>query len=216
MKIIDIPRYKPPNTSWVTVQTRVECACLAPPKLMPPTIYGLRKFAFIVGHEYEIEVGLESYRRNESYLENCRDACAYDVEVKYCVRDVIVVGIAIQNLGLGTITLSRKDRDSTRTYQLQPICCDDEIEALRQIDELKERTKKRSVARALGAITSLLAVAGVTLVSIFNLNSLLARGAIASLGTAFIASLLFTGYRIWLSNRSSEDIYNEPTLRPVS
>ena len=67
-------KFKPRNTLWISVAIIVAYFCDSPPEVRSTKIRGLKNFAFIFGHEYDIESMVDDVRQLTCEQNDCNKA----------------------------------------------------------------------------------------------------------------------------------------------
>lgn len=129
---------KPRDTLWISVEVIVAYSCDSPPEVKSSKIRGLRQFAFIVGHEYDVDVMVDEAKRVPCQQLDCDYAARHDYDIKIFVSDTIGLGLGIGNWGTGTAGWSFPATEETQTLETPCICCDDTLEGKRMYLESKD------------------------------------------------------------------------------
>ena len=126
-------KFKPRNTLWISVEIIVAFFCDSPPEIKSTKIRGLKNFAFIFGHEYDIEALIDDYKQVTCERPDCSNAIQYECVFKTFVSETVGLGLGIGNWGTGTAGWSCDATEEEQKLITPCICCDKELEKKRVV-----------------------------------------------------------------------------------
>jgi hypothetical protein len=107
--------------------------CESPPEIKSTKIRGLKNFAFIFGHEYDIEALIDDYKQVTCEQPGCSNAIQYECVFKTYVSEMVGFGLGIGNWGTGTAGWSFEATEQEQKLMTPCICCDKELEKKRVV-----------------------------------------------------------------------------------
>ncbi len=203
-------KLKPRDTLWVSVEIIVAFSCDSAPEVKSTKIRGLKQFAFIIGHEYDIEVLVDDSRRLPCQQSGCGNAVRYDYVVKVFVSDTVGLGLGIGNWGTGTGGWSFPATEENQKLATPCICCDDRFEESRVLPESKQIQQRGSDSTPLIIGFSILASAIALSVVYFDHPSNLGKIFLSGVSLSLFASVFVTLRRIVTFIKRSKHERNEP------
>ena len=121
-------KFKPRNTHWISVEIIVSSFCDSPPEVKSTKIRGVKNFAFIFGHEYDIESMVDDYKQVRCQQPDCNNAFKYECVIKTFVSETIGLGVGLGNWGTGMAGWSSEATEEEQKLTTPCICCDDKLE----------------------------------------------------------------------------------------
>jgi len=194
---IDRVRYKPRDALWVSVEVTIEYSCDAAPRV-EKRIRGLKKFAFIVGHEYDIDVKVEDYRRDSCECSGCKHSVQYDCDILVLVSDSIGIGFGLGSHGTAVAGWDFEASEERWKHKTSCICCDDRFDELRSIEIAK--SPHRQDLEGLTLIAWLVAICSGVVISASHSGILdhVAKAFLWFISCAMVATLLIAIGRLLL------------------
>jgi hypothetical protein len=115
--------FDPKSTVGVEVDAIVEYGCEQAPTVRTPKIRGLNQVGFIFSSEYDIDAGIDDFKRVACKVPNCERAVQFEVTIVFFIYLKLGLGFG---LGAGTGTLGFTTRPSVErtTFTTRCICCD--------------------------------------------------------------------------------------------
>ncbi len=189
-------KFKPRNTLWISVEIIVDHSCESPPEVKSTKIRGLKNFAFIFGHEYDIEVMVHDYTKLTCQQPDCSNAVQYECVIKTLVSDTVGVGFGMGNWGTGLAAWSFEATEQEQKLTTPCICCDSKVEQKSMVQALKGIDQCAYDSISLIAGLSVMAFAIALSILYFDHPSNLGKIFFYGVSTASTASVLVTLIRI--------------------
>lgn len=189
-------KFKPRNTLWISVEIIVAHSCESPPEVKSTKIRGFKNFAFIFGHEYDIEAMIDDYKQLTCQQTGCNNAMKYECVIKTFVSETVGLGLGIGNWGTGTAGWSFDATEQEQRLTTPCICCDNKLEQKSIFQAPKVIDQRAYDSISLIAGLSVLAFAIALSILYFDHPSNLGKIFLYGVSTASAASVSVTLLRI--------------------